>query len=130
MVQILPLRDRARLEQLCRQEGVSARLAFCLYDAGEITGWILYDLTAQEGLIRAVHAPDEPSFDGLVRAVLASLDDAGILQARLAPGVDRNAAERLGLLAPGADTLSIRDILYRCGSCHGCGQPESTCQGD
>ena len=120
MVQILPLRDRALLERLNQQEHTSAGLAYCLHDAGEITGWLLYDLTSEQGVIHAVHAPDPDAFDGLVRAALASLDDAGIPQASFDPDVDRTLLHSLNLLAEGADCVSIREILYPCGGCRGC----------
>lgn len=118
MVKLLPLHDREVLAELNRRAGVDAGLSYCLYDGGEITGYLLYDLVAGEGFIKAVSAPDEDSFDGLVRAVFASLYDAQVNRARFAPEVDGQTLIRLGFVQPGSDcTDSIEDILYRCKHC-------------
>ncbi len=120
MVQMLPLRDREFLAELNQKEGTDAGLAYCLHDGGEITGYVLYDIAPEEGRIRAVNAPDEPSFDGLVRSVFSSLFDASVNRAVFDEGVDSARLERLGFTAPGQRvTPSIEDVLYLCKHCKG-----------
>lgn len=120
MVSILPLHDEKILAALNEREGVDARLAYCLYDGGETTGWLLYDPIPGEALIKAVHAPDADSFDGLVRAALSKLYDLSIDRARFGPGVDRSLLVQLGFVRGGEEvTSAIGDLLYNCRHCRG-----------
>lgn len=109
------------LASLNEQSGENAKLAFCLYEGDELTGYLLYSLTADEGKILVVFAADDSLADGLIRATLASLSDLGIDKVAFK---EPTLAVRLKLIAPGESSLrSIRSKLFSCGGgkCEQCG---------
>lgn len=126
MIKILPLKDKEVLARLNAEQNVDAGLAFCLYEGDEMTGYLLYSLTAFEGTILAVSECEDALADGLIRATLASLFDSGIDKAVFSKP---DIAVRLKLLAKGEDTIeSIKPLLYGCGG-GGCSSKCSQCSG-
>ncbi len=118
MIKILPLRDKQILNSLNLKEGTNAALAFCLYDADEIDGYILYNITEQSGEVVLVKASDDSMVDGLIRAVLASLYDFGINSVTFSDAVDMDIVRKLNIVKPNEITVpSIKDILYNCKNC-------------
>lgn len=121
MITILPLRDRETLACLNEKEQVDCSHAYCLYDGGEITAYLLYDMHEDGAVLQKLGGIfDDNIADGLCRAAFSSLYDAQVDTARFCPAIDRALTDRLGFTANGSDTVaSIHDILYHCKSC-GC----------
>jgi hypothetical protein len=120
MIEMLPLRERAVLDELNQAEGTDYRLAYCLYEGGERTGYLLYnaDPAAGEAQIGLVRVGDEPTADGIIRAVFGSLLDIGIDRVNYSDAVDPAMLERLGFIEPGETvTPSIELILRHCKNC-------------
>lgn len=118
MIQILPLREEEVLNKLQKKERSKAGLAFCLYEGKKRSGYLLYDINGEEGIIDVVRATDEASFDGLVRAVFNSLFNLKINRAVFSKKVDAGLLEKLSFVLPNErETPSIEGILYRCKHC-------------
>ncbi len=118
MIQMLPCRDREQLAALNREAGSAAGFAYCMYEGGRMTGYLLYDIAGGEGILRAVKAESDELFDGLVRAVLGSLDDIHIQAARFDDAVGRERMERLGFVKKGENTIpEIAAIFHHCKNC-------------
>ncbi len=113
MIEILPLRDNEILGSLNEKEETSARLCYCMYDADEIGGYILYNLNETTGIIQAIRSPDDVVADGLVRAVFASLYDFGINSVIFNQNIDNKLLARLNFVKLGKyETKSIENIIY------------------
>ena len=108
MISILPLRDRALLQKLNETEHTDCSHAYCLYDGGKVTAYLLYDMHEKEAFLAKLGGQwDDNIADGLCRAVFS-------------PAIDRSLTRRLGFTKGESDTVeSIRSILYHCQSC-GC----------
>lgn len=120
MIQLLPLREKETLERLNQKEKSNAGLAFCLYDGAEMTGYILYDIHENCGVLQLVCAESEAEMDGLIRAVLASLLDCGISQAEFSGEFDRTFLRKWKLLKPDEEKISsILTVLRHCEGCNG-----------
>lgn len=118
MIKILPLRDNVKLKELNEKHGVSARLCYCVYDGDDIIGYALYNLDEKQGVISIVEASEDSVYDGLVRAVFASLYDFGINAATFRETVAYDRISRLNFVKNGEfSTRSIEDILYNCKNC-------------
>lgn len=118
MIAILPLRDRAALQKLNETERTNASHAYCLYDGGEITAYLLYDMHEDEAVLQKLGGEwDENIADGLCRAAFSSLLDLNIDRARFSGAIDRTLTDRLGFTSKGDAVDSIRSILYHCKSC-------------
>lgn len=120
MVTILPVRDLETLGELNRKYDASARFACRLFEGGEVTGVILYDIDFVDhaGVLRRVDASGDEAVDGLCRAAFSILADAGIDAAQVDAAVDAAPLERLGFLKPGErKTGSLRTILQGCSHC-------------
>lgn len=118
MIKILPLRDNEVLSKLNKKHNTTARLAYCVYDGDIIDGYALYNLNEKEGLISIVEAEEDSVYDGLVRAVFASLYDFGINRASFAKTVSYERISKLNFVKNGEfSTSSIEDILYNCKNC-------------
>ncbi|MFZ2539531.1 MAG: hypothetical protein WAX04_11605 [Oscillospiraceae bacterium] len=118
MIKILPLRDNEMLASLNEKEKTAARLCYCMYDADQIGGYILYNLNAENGIIQAINSPDDMIADGLVRAVFASLYDFGINSAIFNQNIDNTLIARLNFVKLGEyNTSSIENIIYGCKKC-------------
>ena len=121
MISILPLRDRALLQKLNVTEHTDCSHAYCLYDGGKVTAYLLYDMHEKEAFLAKLGGQwDDNIADGLCRAVFSSLLDLNVDSARFSPAIDRSLTRRLGFTKGESDTVeSIRSILYHCQSC-GC----------
>ncbi|MEG0693657.1 MAG: hypothetical protein RR444_11335 [Oscillospiraceae bacterium] len=118
MIKILPLRDNERLASLNEKEKTSAKLCYCMFDAEQIGGYILYNLNETTGIIQAINAPDDMITDGLVRAVFASLYDFGINKVIFNQNIDNQLIARLNFVKVGEyETQSIENVLYACKKC-------------
>lgn len=118
MIAILPLRDRAALQKFNEAEHTDASHAYCLYDGGEITAYLLYDMHEDEAVFQKLGGEwDENIADGLCRAAFSSLLDLNIDRARFSSAIDRTLTDRLGFTSKSDTVASIRPILYHCKSC-------------
>ena len=118
MIAILPLRDRAALQKLNEAEHTNASHAYCLYDGGEITAYLLYDMHENEAVLQKLGGTwDENIADGLCRAAFSSLLDLNIDRARFSNAIDRALTDRLGFTSKSDSVASTRSILYHCKSC-------------
>lgn len=121
MIKMLPLRDNEKLAELNLQENTTARLGYCMYENEQIGGYILYNLTEEQGIIQAINSPDDMITDGLVRAVLASLFDFGINKAIFNKNLNTeimDTIQRLNFVKRDEyEIASIEDILYCCKNC-------------
>ena len=118
MITILPLKDKAVLDEFNQKHKQNAGLAFCLYDGKSLDGYILYNISEKIGEILFIQSNDESYVDGLVRAVLASMYDFGINQATFANTLDINLLKKLDLL--NNDELiisSIKELIFNCANC-------------
>ena len=107
MLTMLPIRDLAVIRSLNEQYGVSCGL-----------GCLLYNLTPEEGEILALDAPDRLAAEGLLRAAMGSLLDAGISRAQFGEGLDHSLLEGLGFVQKGESLCpDIEKILFSCSSC-------------
>lgn len=121
MIEILPLKDKEVLEKLNQKENTNANFAFCVYNSQKIDGYILYNVSDSCGHIILVNSQDSAIFDGLVRAVLASLYDFSINQATFSDSIDINLLRELKIINQDETMVkSIKKILYKCDGCN-CG---------
>ena len=118
MIAILPLRDRAALQKLNEAEHTNASHAYYLYDGGEITAYLLYDMHENEAVLQKLGGTwDENIADGLCRAAFSSLLDLNIDRARFSNAIDRALTDRVGCTSKSDSVASIRSILYHCKRC-------------
>ena len=68
MIAILPLRDRAALQKLNEAEHTNASHAYCLYDGGEITAYLLYDMHENEAVLQKLGGTWDENIAGTVFA--------------------------------------------------------------
>ena len=118
MLTMLPIRDLAVIRSLNEQYGVSCGLGYQLLEGGRQTGCLLYNLTPEEGEILALDAPDRLAAEGLLRAAMGSLLDAGISRVRFGEMLDHSLLEGLGFVQKGESLCpDIEKILFSCSSC-------------
>ena len=118
MIEMLPCREKEKLDALNRKSGVSAHFAYCMYEGGRMTGYLLYDITEEEGVLLAVKAGSDELLDGLVRAALGSLEDIHITRARLSGNLDLKRMERLGFVQKGENIIpDISAVFHHCKNC-------------
>lgn len=120
MIEILPLKDKELLENLNQKEKTNAAFAFCVYNSKKFEGYILYNISDNCGHILLVNAENSAIFDGLVRAVLASLYDFSINQATFSDNIDINLLRELKIINKDETMVtSIKKMLYKCDCCDG-----------
>lgn len=119
MLQMMPVRDPARLEELNKQAGVSARSGYLLTQDDQTLGYILYTVGEEETCFLALSAPDDDFADGLYRSVFGVMMDIGMDKLRFCEGLDRAQLVRLGFLTGESEQeTTVREIFAR--GCRGC----------
>lgn len=118
MIEILPTKDKNFLLKLNKAYNTEAELAFICIEKKEIKASLLYSIEKDSGVILNVSTVEEDIFDGLVRAVFASLIDLGIDKAKFTKAVNKDLIEKLGFVPK--DTVlvnSLKEIIENHKNC-------------
>lgn len=118
MIQILPVTEPSFIDRLNQIYGTKAKYAYVCVEKKEIKASILYNVYKDKAEILNVSSVDPDIFDGLVRAVFASLIDLGVDQAEFSSQTDSEMLQNLGFVQDKPFfTPSLREIIENCKKC-------------
>jgi hypothetical protein len=118
MIQLLPVTEPSTVEKLNQIYHTKAQFAYVCVEKKEIKASCLYSIESGRGVILNVSTMEEDIFDGLVRAVFASLIDQGINEAVFDQKTDKSLLEKLNFVQD--DTFfvnSLTEIIHNCRKC-------------
>ena len=118
MVELLPVTEPDMLKRLNKIYQESADYAYVCVEKKEVKASCLYNIKDGIGEIVNVSSVEDDIFDGLVRAVFASLMDMGIDKAVFHSKIDSDILQRLGFVqGDGFCVNSLTKIINKCKNC-------------
>lgn len=118
MIQLLPVTEQSFIDRLNKAYKTEAAHAYACVEKKEIKATCLYNIEKGKGIILNVSSVEDAIFDGLVRAVFASLLEMGIDRAEFGRDVPLDTLVRLGFVQDDTRTTpSIREMMEKHKNC-------------
>ncbi len=120
MIKILLLKDKEKIEELCKNDGVGYNdetMCYCCDNNGEELGYCLFDNKTEYLQINSIYIKDihdNGLYDGLIRSVLGYARENNINDVVFHDYMDENKLIAFGFIKDNSDKhIAVNDFLMK-----------------